>query len=160
VWAYFLFKLKVTNVNLQKQQGFTLIELVMVIVILGILAATALPKFANLGGQARLAAVNGIAGGISSAVAITKAAYLANGSTTATSVTLSGGSIVTVAAGTGIPVGSDVGIGRAMDNLNAVTPDYTTATAVTFTPVNGGSATCRVEYNGTTGVATPVIGGC
>lgn len=149
----------VTTVNLHKQQGFTLIELVMVIVILGILAATALPKFANLGGQARIAAVNGIAGGINSAVAITKAAYLANGSTTATSVTLSGGAIVTVAAGTGIPVGSDVGIGRAMDNLNAVTPVYTTA-PVTFTPVNGGSATCRVEYDGTTGVATPVIGGC
>jgi len=147
-------------VNLHKQQGFTLIELVMVIVILGILAATALPKFANLGGQARLAAVNGIAGGINSAVAITKAAYLANGSTTAVSVTLSGGSIVTVAAGTGIPAGSAVGIGRAMDNLNAVTVAYPSATTVTFTPNNGGSATCRVEYNGTTGVATPVIGGC
>ncbi|MEE9327087.1 MAG: type II secretion system protein, partial [Cocleimonas sp.] len=35
-----------------KQQGFTLIELVMVIVILGILSATALPKFVNLSGEA------------------------------------------------------------------------------------------------------------
>lgn len=51
---------------MKKQSGFTLIELVMVIVILGILAAAALPKFVNLKGDAELAAVQGIAGSISS----------------------------------------------------------------------------------------------
>jgi MSHA pilin protein MshA len=58
------------NVNLNRQQGFTLIELVMVIVILGILAATALPKFVNLTGDAETAALNGAAGAASSAMAI------------------------------------------------------------------------------------------
>lgn len=53
-----------------KQNGFTLIELVVVIVILGILAATALPKFIDLRGDAESSAIQGVAGGLASASAI------------------------------------------------------------------------------------------
>jgi len=53
-----------------RQSGFTLIELVMVIVILGILAASAIPKFVDVSGDARQSAVDGLAGALGSASAI------------------------------------------------------------------------------------------
>ncbi|HCI43986.1 MAG TPA: prepilin-type cleavage/methylation domain-containing protein [Candidatus Omnitrophica bacterium] len=65
----------------RKNQGFTLIELIMVIVILGILAAVAIPRFTNLSGQAATSAEEGVVGGVRAGIATLTAANAAAGIT-------------------------------------------------------------------------------
>ncbi len=144
---------------LRNEKGFTLIELVMVIVILGILAAFALPRYINITSDARISATNGVAGGLRSAVALAKAKYKVVGDNTATTVDMDGTSVA-VNAGTGVPTGASGGIGAAMQDVAGFAVDYTVATAVTFRLTNGGSATCGAVYNGTTGVVTQTTTGC
>jgi MSHA pilin protein MshA len=72
------------------QGGFSLIELVVVITILGILAAFAVPRFASLEGQARLASTQALAGSVRSGAALAHALWLAQGDPASASVTMEG----------------------------------------------------------------------
>jgi len=67
------------KMSVRKQSGFTLIELVIVIVIIGLLAVTAIPKFLDLTDQAENANIEGMAGGFATAVSLARAQWEAEG---------------------------------------------------------------------------------
>ncbi|WP_415892834.1 Tfp pilus assembly protein FimT/FimU [Neptuniibacter sp. PT8_73] len=91
---------------MKKQAGFTIIELVVVIALLGILAAVALPRFINVTGDAHNAAVRGTAGGFAAGVALAKARAVVDNAASGASVQLDG-NISVVVNNTGYPVAED-----------------------------------------------------
>ncbi|PNH85813.1 MSHA biogenesis protein MshA [Vibrio diazotrophicus] len=154
---------------MKRQGGFTLIELVVVIVILGILAVTAAPRFLNLQGDARESALQGLKGAMDGAAGIVYGRAAIEGKETSTSKT----DIKTLTSGIkvvyGYPTADADGIGEAViglttdwayaiDSTNGVlaatfvTGDLKVGSNDTYADITG--TECYVTYTAATGSNT------
>ncbi|GGX45621.1 type II secretion system protein [Saccharospirillum salsuginis] len=149
---------------MKQQKGFTLIELIMVIVILGILSAFALPRFVDLSSDARTSALEGAIGSVKSARGIARAACLSDSgcdeSASGETVTMDGTSVDMengnpAAAAGGIDVAAQIA-----DDFVLGTPSGTAPNRTVVISADDGSgsavANCNFTYDESDGSTSSV----
>lgn len=138
--------------NQRRQTGFTLIEMIAVVVILGILAAVALPRFMNMAAEARVAKMNGAVGAVNAASSLYHARWLANPGAVAAAQNIDGYAL-TAGPANGYPAAADI---FGLAGLTAA--DYGQAIAagvITIRDINNNN--CSFTYTPAAVGGAPVV---